>query len=93
MDDYVSATLLSSAMESDSFTYIPFVYHPGIAEQKFNDLFIKCRKEGISFDIEKKVGTLVWLSDSIEKGVLSLLCLGTPKKAVKLITDALNFLL
>ncbi|CAD8080698.1 unnamed protein product [Paramecium primaurelia] len=92
LDEYIGATILATAMETDQFTYIPFVYHPGIAEQKFNDLFIKCRKEGISFDIEKKVGTLIWLSDQIEKGVLSLLCLGAPKKAVKLTTDALNFL-
>lgn len=93
MDEQVAGNLLASAMESESFTYLPFLFNPALMEQNYADLFVKCRKEGVSFDIEKKIGTLLLLSDSLQNGVLSLLCLGQPKRSIKLATEALNFLM
>ena len=53
--------------------YLPILYHPGLEVHKYKDLFNKCRKENISFDIERKTGTLVLLLDEIKSGIVSLI--------------------
>lgn len=53
-----------------------------------------CRKNGISFDIEKKAGSVFLLVDDLDKGVLSVMTIAeNPKKDLKFMTDALNFIL
>jgi hypothetical protein len=55
--------------------YLPLLYHSGLANNKYKDLFAKCRKEGIQFDMEHKNGTLLLLCDDIDAGIISLMTL------------------
>ena len=81
-------------LSSKCFIYLPLLYHPQLAQYQYRELFAKCRKEGISFDTERKQGSLILLTDEIAAGVLSLVAIkDSQRKTVKLITDALNFLL
>lgn len=53
--------------------YIPIIHHPGLAAYTYRELFSKCRKEGISFDMERKNGSLILLCDEVNSGIISLM--------------------
>ncbi|KAL4447016.1 hypothetical protein ABPG74_013868 [Tetrahymena malaccensis] len=80
--------------EERSFMYIPYIFHRGFNTMGYRDFFQLCRKNSISFDIEKKQGSVFLLIDNIENGVLSLMTISeNSRKNIKFMTDALNFIL
>ncbi|KRW98779.1 hypothetical protein PPERSA_03914 [Pseudocohnilembus persalinus] len=80
--------------EERCFMYAPLIYHEGLKKMNFRDFFQACRKNQISYDLEKKQGSVFMLSNSLQAGILSLLTIhDSARKAVKATTDALNFLL
>jgi hypothetical protein len=90
----VANDLLHMSSSAKCYMYLPLLYHPQLASNKYKELFAKCRKEGISFDMERKQGSLILLCDEIKSGVLSLITIKeSQRKSVKLMTDSLNFLL
>jgi hypothetical protein len=67
------ANELAGVGQQRTFMHLPLLYHPGLQAKKYKDLFTKCRTEGISFDMERKTGTLLLLCDEIQSGVISII--------------------
>ncbi|EGR32140.1 IQ calmodulin-binding motif family protein, putative [Ichthyophthirius multifiliis] len=59
-----------------SFFFVPYICHEGFFQSNFKEFFIVCRKFNISYDIEKKQGTLFLLLDQLKEGVLGVLGIG-----------------
>lgn len=88
------ANELAGVGQTRTFMYLPLLYHPGLSQKRYKDLFNKCRTEGISFDMERKTGTLLLLCDDIESSIISMMTIReNHRKGIRLMTDAINFLL
>jgi hypothetical protein len=75
------------------FVYIPFLYHPGLASIQYKTFFHMCRIEGISFDLEARVGTTFLLCDSLQSGVLSIISMGRNlRETLGLLSETLTFI-
>ncbi|EGR31565.1 IQ calmodulin-binding motif family protein, putative [Ichthyophthirius multifiliis] len=80
--------------EERTFMYIPYIFHQNLKSISFKEMFNLCRKNGISYDVEKKVGSVFLLVDEIEKGIVSLITISeNQKKNMKQITEAVNLIL
>lgn len=55
------------------YVHLPLLYHSGLEDKVYRELFSQCRQEGIAFDMEHKRGTLMVLCDEIKAGVVGLI--------------------
>ncbi|DAZ95854.1 TPA: hypothetical protein N0F65_009128 [Lagenidium giganteum] len=68
-----------------------YVCHPNISTMQYSALFHTCRLHGVCFDVERSVGTVFLLADSLTAGVFGLMCLGeTVSSAVNYLRTALE---
>ncbi|KRX06754.1 Protein kinase-like domain [Pseudocohnilembus persalinus] len=58
-----------------NYTYCPFLLHEGLDKLNMKSFFQSCRREGIEYDLVKKIGSTFMLIDMIQSGVLSLMCI------------------
>lgn len=47
------------------------LHHPALETIHYNVLFGMCRSNGITFDVQEKIGTVFVLLDSFARGILS----------------------
>lgn len=62
--------------------HIPMMIHAPLREGRDDVFFKMCRMRGITFDMSTKMGTLFVLVDSIVGGCLSIVCIGSSRRAV-----------
>jgi hypothetical protein len=60
-------------IEERCFMYAPYLYHQGITKLNYRDFFQMCRKNSISYDLEKKQGSVFLLNDELSSGIVSLM--------------------
>lgn len=53
-----------------------YLYHPGLRTIQYGSFFNLCRVQGISYDLENRVGTAFTLVDTLAGGVLGFVCAG-----------------
>lgn len=74
--------------------YIPYIFHQKLGSLSYKEMFNVCRKNGISYDIERKIGSVFLLIDKIETGIVSLITISDNfKKNTKQMTEAINLIL
>lgn len=79
--------------KSRGFIFIPFLHHPGLANIQYKTFFHMCRVEGISFDLEARVGTTFLLCDSLQSGVLSVISMGRHlRETLSYLSETLTFI-
>lgn len=59
-----------------NFLFIPEIHHSPLEQIQYKTFFHLCRVEGISYDLEKKVGTAFVLIDSLQSGIIGLIGVG-----------------
>lgn len=80
--------------EERGYIYAPFLQHEGLCKMSYRDFFQQCRKNQISYDLEKRTGYVYILSSALQNGITSLMTISeTTRKAVKATTEVINFLL
>ena len=80
-------------LENRVFIYNNNVHHNGLANIQYKTFFHLCRMESISFDFENKIGSTFLLGDSLQSGILSILCISNNlHNAYKSMNDSLNFI-
>lgn len=58
------------------YTVCEYVAHPSVSTMQYSALFHTCRLHGVCYDVERSVGTVFLLTDSLTAGVFGVLCCG-----------------
>lgn len=74
-----------------SFIVNEYIFHPNVSTMPYRSFFQTCRLHGVCFDVERAVGTVFLLADSLTAGVFGVLCVGeTNAQAIKYLRTALE---
>jgi hypothetical protein len=73
------------------FVVSSYVFHPHVTTMQYTAFFHACRLHGVCFDVERTLGTLFLLADSLTAGVFGVLSVGeTPDGALAFLRTALE---
>ncbi|GMF32673.1 unnamed protein product [Phytophthora lilii] len=76
---------------SRSFVVCSYVFHPHVTTMQYTAFFHACRLHGVCFDVERTLGTLFLLTDSLTAGVFGVLSVGeTTEGALAFLRTALE---
>lgn len=74
-----------------SYIVNEYIFHPNVSTMPYRSFFQTCRLHGVCFDVERAVGTVFLLADSLTAGVFGVLCVGeTNAQAIKYLRTALE---
>ncbi|RLN48361.1 hypothetical protein BBJ29_001268 [Phytophthora kernoviae] len=59
-----------------SYVVCSYVFHPHVTTMQYSAFFHACRLHGVCFDVERTLGTLFLLTDSLTAGVFGVLSVG-----------------
>ncbi len=75
-----------------SYVYGGLMRHPQFQTWRHSAFFALCRQKGISFDLSTRTGTLFHLVDTLNKGLLGIICIGkTPTEAIVSFDGVIDF--
>nr|CCA18898.1 conserved hypothetical protein [Albugo laibachii Nc14] len=63
-----------------SYVLLEYVCNPNVATLSYGSFFQNCRSRGVYFDIERDIGTVFLLADSLTAGVLGIMCISDTRK-------------
>ncbi|KAG7386289.1 hypothetical protein PHYPSEUDO_000417 [Phytophthora pseudosyringae] len=73
------------------FVVCSYVFHPHVTTMQYSAFFHACRLHGVCFDVERTLGTLFLLADSLTAGVFGVLSIGeTTEGALAFLRTALE---
>ncbi|KAG3196575.1 hypothetical protein PC128_g7521 [Phytophthora cactorum] len=73
------------------FVVCSYVFHPHVTTMQYTAFFHACRLHGVCFDVDKTLGTLFLLADSLTAGVFGILSIGeTTEGALAFLRTALE---
>ncbi|KAH7481742.1 IQ motif-containing protein H [Phytophthora ramorum] len=73
------------------FVVCSYVFHPHVTTMQYSAFFHACRLHGVCFDVERTLGTLFLLADSLTAGVFGILSVGeTTEGALAFLRTALE---
>ncbi|EEY67616.1 uncharacterized protein PITG_18457 [Phytophthora infestans T30-4] len=73
------------------FVACSYVFHPHVITMQYTAFFHACRLHGVCFDVERTLGTLFLLADSLTAGVFGILSIGeTTEGALAFLRTALE---
>ncbi|OWZ21098.1 hypothetical protein PHMEG_0004391 [Phytophthora megakarya] len=73
------------------FVVCSYVFHPHVTTMQYTAFFHACRLHGVCFDMERTLGTLFLLADSLTAGVFGILSIGeTTQGALAFMRTALE---
>ncbi|ETN01700.1 hypothetical protein PPTG_17128 [Phytophthora nicotianae INRA-310] len=73
------------------FVVCSYVFHPHVTTMQYTAFFHACRLHGVCFDVERTLGTLFLLADSLTAGVFGVLSIGeTMEGALAFLRTALE---
>lgn len=67
---------LEKAGAQRSYFVSDYIFHPSVATMQYSAFFHTCRLHGVCFDVERGVGTVFLLADSLTAGVFGAMCCG-----------------
>ncbi|KAG7398270.1 hypothetical protein PHYBOEH_011354 [Phytophthora boehmeriae] len=74
-----------------SYVVCSYVFHPHVTTMQYSAFFHACRLHGVCFDVERTLGTLFLLTDSLTAGVFGVLSVGeTTEGALAFLRTALE---
>jgi hypothetical protein len=83
----------SEGLLKKSYVYGGLMRHPQFQTWRHSAFFALCRQKGISFDLSTRTGSLFHLVDTLNKGLLGIICIGkTPTEAIVSFADVIDFI-
>lgn len=77
---------LEKAGAQRAYVVNEYIFHPNVSTMQYSAFFHTCRLHGVCFDVERCVGSVFLLADSLTAGVLGIMCCG------ETVNGALGFL-
>lgn len=91
--DAFSVTTAGAPEEPRCYTALDYMYHPNLSSLQYAAFFNMCRLQGISFDLQDRVGTAFVLVDALAGGVMGVLCAGrNSRDSASALTRTLEFI-